>query len=52
LDKKIKDDISSRKTNHGQVIKKKNPPVDTLENLAGRKERQGGEALKMWVKLT
>jgi hypothetical protein len=29
----------------------KNPPVHALENLAGRKERQAGEARKMWVKL-
>jgi hypothetical protein len=30
----------------------KNPPMDALEHLAGKKERQAGEALKMWVKWT
>jgi hypothetical protein len=52
LDEEIKDDRSTRKMDHGQLSKQKNPPVDALENLAGRKERQAGEALKTWVKLT
>jgi hypothetical protein len=47
LDEEIEDDRSARKKNHGQLSKQKNPPVDSLENLAGRKERQAGEALKM-----
>jgi hypothetical protein len=52
LDEEVKDDRSTRKTDRGQLNKRRKPPVDTLENLAGRKERQAGEALKMWVKLT
>jgi hypothetical protein len=52
LDKEIKDDRSARKTDHGQLNKKKNPPLDALEHRARRKERQAGEALKTWVKLT
>jgi len=31
----------------GQLRKQKNPPVDALDDLVGRKERQAGEALKM-----
>jgi hypothetical protein len=31
---------------------RKNPPMDALEHLARKKERQAGEALKTWVKLT
>jgi hypothetical protein len=52
LDEEIEEDRSARKMDHGQLSKKKNPPVDALENLMGRKERQAGEALKTWVKLT
>jgi hypothetical protein len=46
LDEEIKEDISTRKKDCGQLSEKKNPLVDALENLAGRKERQDGEALK------
>jgi hypothetical protein len=52
LDKEIEEDRSSRKVDHGKLSKRKSPPVYSLENLAGRKERQAGEALKTWVKLT
>jgi hypothetical protein len=52
LDEEIKDDISERKTDRGQLNKWKNPPLDTLEHCVRRKERQDGEALKMQVKLT
>ena len=52
MDEEIKDDKSTRKTNHGQLNKQKKPLVYALENLMGRKERQAGEALKMQVKLT
>jgi hypothetical protein len=52
LDEEIEEDRSTRKTDHGQLNKQKNPLVDALENLMGRKERQAGEALKTWVKLT
>jgi hypothetical protein len=52
LDEEIEDDRSSRKTDRGQLIKWKNPPLDALENHARRKERQTGEALKTRVKLT
>jgi hypothetical protein len=52
LDEEIKDDRSARKKDHGQVSKRKEPPLDALEHRARRKERQAGEALKIWVKLT
>jgi hypothetical protein len=51
LDEDIKEDRSARMVDCGKLSKRKNPPVDSLENLAGRKERQVGEALKMRVKL-
>jgi hypothetical protein len=39
LEKEIEDDRLERKMDHGKIIKWKNPPVDALENLVGRKER-------------
>jgi len=52
LDEEIKEEISARKVDRGQLNKRKNPLVDDLENLVVRKERQASEALKMWVNLT
>jgi hypothetical protein len=52
LDEEIKDDRSTRKEDRGQLSKWKNPPLDALEHRMRRKERQAGEALKTWVKLT
>jgi hypothetical protein len=52
LDEEIEDDISARKMNRGQINKRKNPSLDALDHSATRKERQVGEAMKMWVKLT
>jgi hypothetical protein len=52
LDEEIRDDKSARKKDRGQISKRKNPPLDALEHHVRRKERQVGEALKMWVKLT
>jgi hypothetical protein len=52
LDEKIEENRSTRKMDRGQLNKWKNPPMDALEHLMGKKERQAGEALKMWVKLT
>jgi hypothetical protein len=52
LDEDIEDDKSTRKTERGQLSKKKNPPLDALEHHTRRKERQAGEALKTQVKLT
>jgi hypothetical protein len=52
LDEEIEDDRSTRKKDHGQIKKRKNPPLDSLEHHARRKERQAGKALKTWVKLT
>jgi hypothetical protein len=52
LDEETEEDRSTRKMDLGKIHKQKNPPVDSLENLARRKERQAGEALKTWVKLT
>jgi hypothetical protein len=46
LDEEIEEDRSTRKTDRGQLSKRKNPPVDALEHLVGNKERQAGEALK------
>jgi hypothetical protein len=52
LDEKIEENRSARKMDRGQLSKRKNPPMDALEHLAGKKERQAGKALKMRVKLT
>jgi hypothetical protein len=52
LNENIEEDRSTRNMDCGQLSKQKNPPTDTLEHLAGKKERQVGEALKTWVKLT
>ena len=52
MDEEIEDDGSSKKMDHGQLNKRKMPPLDALEHCTRRKERQAGEALKMWVKLT
>jgi hypothetical protein len=46
LDKEIEEERSTRKSDRGQISKRKNPPVDALEHLKGKKERQDGEALK------
>jgi hypothetical protein len=52
LDKDIEEYRSTRKVDHGQLNKRKNPPVDDLDNLAGRKERQARESLKAWFNFT
>jgi hypothetical protein len=52
LDEEIEEDRSPRKKDHGQLNKRKNPPLDALEHRARRKEKQVGEALKTQVKLT
>jgi hypothetical protein len=52
LDEDIKDGRSSRKMDRGKFSKWKNPSLNALEHRVRRKERQVGEALKMWVKLT
>jgi hypothetical protein len=52
LDGEIEEDRSTRKMDRGQLNKWKNPPMDALEHLAGKKEGQVGKALKTWVKLT
>ncbi len=45
-------DKSERNMDHGQLSERKKPPLDALEHRMRRKERQAGEALKTWVKLT
>jgi hypothetical protein len=45
LDEEIKDNISARKIDHGQLNKWKNPSLDALEHCARRKEIQASEAL-------
>jgi hypothetical protein len=52
LDEEIEDDKPVRKKDCGQLNKWKNPQLDALEHLAKRKERQVGEVMKTWVKLT
>jgi hypothetical protein len=52
LDEETKDDRSTRKKDHGKLSKRKNPSLEALEHRTRRKERQVGEALKTWVKLT
>jgi hypothetical protein len=52
LDEEIEDDRSTRKTDSGQLNKRKNPLLDALEHCARMKERQVIESLKTWVKLT
>jgi hypothetical protein len=52
LDEEIEDDRSTRKMDRGQLNKQRKPPLDALEHRARREERQAGEALKRWVKLT
>jgi hypothetical protein len=39
LDKKIEENRSTRKIDHGQLSKRKNPPIDALEHLTGKMER-------------
>jgi hypothetical protein len=38
LEEKIKEDISTKKMDLGQLIKRKMPPTDSLEHLTGNKE--------------
>jgi hypothetical protein len=52
LNEDIEDDRSTRKKDRGKLNKRKKPPLDALEHRARRKERQAGEARKIWVKLT
>jgi hypothetical protein len=52
LDEEIEEDRSIRDRDRGQLNKQKKISKSTLEHRAGKKERQAGEALKMWVKLT
>ena len=48
--KRSRMDRSARKTDHGQINKWKNTPMDTLEHLVEKKEEQAGRALKTRVK--
>ena len=52
MNEEIEEDRSTRKMEHGKLSKWKNPPVDALEHLAGKMEKQVGKARKTWVKLT
>jgi hypothetical protein len=52
LDEEIEDERSARKKDRGQLNKRRKPPLDALKHRVRRKERQAGEALKIWVKLT
>jgi hypothetical protein len=52
MEEEIKDDISVRKMDRGQLRKWKKPPLDALEHRTRRKGRQASEARKKWVKLT
>jgi len=44
LDEKIEENRLAKKIDRGQLSKRKNPPIDALEHLAGKMERQAGEA--------
>jgi hypothetical protein len=46
LDEDIKEDRYARKRDHGQLSKRKNPPVDALDHLTGNKEIQAGKSMK------
>jgi hypothetical protein len=50
LNEKIEDDRSTRKMDRGQLNKRKNMSQSDLDHFVGKKERQVGEAQKMWVK--
>jgi hypothetical protein len=52
LDEKIKENRLVRKRDRGHFSKWKKPPMDALEHLMGKKERQVDEAKQMWSKLT
>jgi hypothetical protein len=52
LEGKTKEDNATRNMDHGQLNKWKKTPTCALEHLAGKKERQVGEALKTQVKWT
>ena len=52
MDDEIEDDRSTRKKDRGKLNKRKIPLLDALDHRMRRKERQAGEALKTWVKLT
>jgi hypothetical protein len=46
------DDRLARNMDRGELSKKKNIFLDSLEDRVRRKERQVGEARKTWVNLT
>ena len=52
MDEKIRDDISERKNDRGQLSKERNPSLDALEHREMKKERHADEAWKKRVKLT
>jgi hypothetical protein len=39
LEEEIEEDRSARKMDRGKLRKWKNPPIDALEHLVGKKER-------------
>jgi hypothetical protein len=49
LKENIKEDISTKKMDRGQINKQKNPPAYALEHLVEKKEEQASEALKIRV---
>ena len=52
LNENIEEYKSTRKMDRGKLSKRKISSTVALEHLAGKKERQVGEALKTWIKLT
>jgi hypothetical protein len=52
LDEEIRDDRSTRKKDHGQLSKQRNPSLDYLEHRTMKKEILASEAWKKRVKLT
>jgi hypothetical protein len=47
LNGKTEEDKSERKRDHGQLNKWKNPSINALDHLMGKKDRHTSEALKM-----
>jgi hypothetical protein len=52
LEEKIKEDKETKKRDRGQLNKRKKTTMNTLDDLAEKKEEQAGKALKTRVKWT
>jgi hypothetical protein len=52
LEEKIEENKEARKMDCGKINKRKKTSTSSLEHLMEKKERQAGEDLKTWFKLT